>query len=36
MGIGELDKGIGPWATSEDAREPDDNQVLMRASRLLG
>ena len=36
MGIRESDKGIGPWATSKDAREPDENQVLMRASRLLG
>jgi len=30
------DKGIGPWAAPEDAKEPEGKQVLVKASRLLG
>ena len=33
MGINGLDKGIGPWATLEDAKEPEDKQVLVKASK---
>ena len=36
MWIRKSDKGVGPWATSEDAKEPKDNQVIIRPSRLLG
>ena len=31
-----LDKEIGPWATLEDVKEPEDRYVLVKASRLLG
>ena len=30
------DKDIGPWATPEDIKEPNDKQVLVKAGRLLG
>ena len=30
------DRGIGSWATPEDTKEPEDNQVLIRANGLLG
>ena len=30
VGIRESDKDIGLWATLEDAKEPEDNQVLIR------
>ena len=36
MGINGSDKGIGSWAVPEDAKEPEDKQVLVKASRLLG
>ena len=36
VGIRNLSKGFGLWAMPEDAKEPDDNNVLIRANRLLG
>ena len=36
VGINGLDKGIGPWATPEDVKEPEDKPVLVKASRLSG
>lgn len=36
LGIKDSDKDIGLWARSEDAKETEDNQVLIRVSRLLG
>ena len=30
------DKDIGPWAAPEDVKEPEDRQVLVKTSRLLG
>ena len=30
------DKNTGPWATLEDVKKPEDKQVLVKASRLLG
>ena len=36
MGIKDLDKYIRPWAMPEDAKESEDNKVLIRVSRLLG
>ena len=36
VGINGLDKGIGPWAAPEDTKEPEDKQVLVKGSRLLG
>ena len=32
----ELGRGIGPWAMIEDAKEPEDNQVLIRTRGLRG
>ena len=32
----ELGRGIGPWAMTEDAKEPKDNQVLIRTRGLRG
>ena len=29
-------KGIGPWAMTKDAKEPEDNHVLIRTRRLRG
>ena len=29
-------KDIGPWAMPEDAKELEDKQILVKASRLLG
>lgn len=36
LGIKDSDKDIGLWARSEDAKETEYNQVLIRVSRLLG
>ena len=36
MGIRDSDRGIELWAMPEDAKEPKDNRVLIRASGLLG
>ena len=35
VGIRESDKGIGPWVTPKDAKDPEDNQILVRAIRIL-
>lgn len=36
VGINSLDKGIEPWTTPEDVKEPQDKQVVVNASRSLG
>ena len=36
MRMKELGRGIGPWAMIEDAKEPEDNQVLIRTRGLRG
>ena len=36
MGIKELSRSIGLWAMPEDAKEPEDGQVVRRASGLMG
>jgi len=36
VGIRELSRGIGSWAMPEDAKELEDNQVLIRESGLVG
>ena len=35
VGIRESDKGIGPWVTPKDAKDPEDNKILIRAIRIL-
>ena len=30
------DKDIGSWAALEDVNEPEDRQVLVKVSRILG
>ena len=36
MGIKNLDMDIGLWTMPEDAKELEDNHVLIRVSMLLG
>ena len=36
MGIKELSRSIGLWAMPKDAKEPEDGQVVRRASGLMG
>ena len=35
VGMKGPDKDIGSWAASEDVKEPENKQVLVKASRLL-
>ena len=34
--MGEQGRDIGPWAMPKDAKEPEDNQALIRTSKLRG
>ena len=36
VGIREHSRGIGLWTMPEDAKEPKENQVLIRESGLVG
>ena len=36
VGMKGSDNDIGPWAVPEDVKEPEDRQVLVKTSRLLG
>ena len=36
VGIKELSRSIGLWTMPEDAKEPEDGQVVRRASGLMG
>ena len=36
VGMKGLDKDIGLWAVLKDVKEPEDRQVLVKTSRLLG
>ena len=36
VGIKELNKSIGSWVLSEDAKEPEDGKAVRRTSGLMG
>ena len=36
MGIREPSRNIRPWVAYEDAKEPEDDQTIRRANRLIG